>query len=82
VWIYFSIENHDGIGPPLVDRWMRRSVVDYGHRRLKISPELGLAAAPGRGGLPMTAQQREGARGVHLRPHRCAGGGVVAGRRW
>jgi hypothetical protein len=87
VWIYFSIENHDGLGPPLVDRWMRRSVVDYGHRRMKSSPELGLAAAPGRGGLPVTAQQREGSTGSPSQASPLCGGwrgdrAAVVKKRW
>jgi hypothetical protein len=53
------MENHGGLGPPLVDHGRRWSTVNPGHGRPTSSLELGPAAAPGHGGSPAMAQQRE-----------------------
>jgi hypothetical protein len=62
-WIYFSMANHGGLGPPLVNHWHRGSTVNRGHGRPKSSQVLGLAAAPGLDGSSAIAQHREGSMG-------------------
>jgi hypothetical protein len=65
--------DHGGAGP----QWTLDRVL------VMTSSELGRTTALGHGGSPAMARQRERvARGVHLRPHRGAGGDVAIGRWW
>jgi hypothetical protein len=60
----FSIGKCGLLSPPLMNRWQRWSTVNRVHGRPKISPELGLATAPGRGGLLQPRGNGEGAMGI------------------